>query len=525
MRSQKLSLLCSLALVAAGAIAAENPFTARATFEPAPPASGVVRVEMGVPAGHYLYDDMLLVKALPPVVLTVAAKPEPEMHYDAVTETNRAVYAHPFSLAYRAEGVTGTAFPVVVSFQGCAGDLCYLPMTKTFLLPAAGGTVTVAEEDKAGAATESVNSGAGTSTPGFKVRAKTEGYLDTKAFLAFLTGEQAAGTGGKPTWVRWITEGGFLGILIILLGGLALNLTPCVLPMIPINLAIIGAGAKSGSRLRGLFLGTLYGLGMAAAYGMLGIVVVLTGAVFGTLNASPWFNLAFAILFAGLSLAMFGIFNLDLTRFQPSSLPDGRSKKGTAAFFVAFFLGALSALLAGACVAPVVVAVLAHASDLYAAGSNAGLILPLVLGLGMALPWPFAGAGMAVLPKPGRWMLWVKGGMGVVILLLALNYGWNAWNGFRWRRAPVDSRAALTEALDKAARTGKPVFIDFWATWCKSCRTMDETTFRQESVKKALEGFEVVKYQAERPDDPVTKEILSRYGVKGLPSYVILVRE
>jgi thiol:disulfide interchange protein DsbD len=183
----------------------------------------------------------------------------------------------------------------------------------------------------------------------------------------------------------------------------------------------------------------------------------------------------------------------------------------------------LSALLAGACVAPVVVAVLARAADLYAAGARTGLFLPLVLGIGMALPWPFAGAGMAVLPKPGRWMEWVKYAMGVVIVILALNYAWNAWNGFRWSRESADPRDALQQGLAESARTGKPVFIDFWATWCKSCRTMDETTFRDEAVKKALEDFVVVKYQAERPDDPETKPVLESYGVKGLPTYVILV--
>jgi thiol:disulfide interchange protein len=507
--------------VSAGIVAAaENPFTATMTFEPAAAGTGKVVVEMTVPADHYLYDDMLAVSAEPPVVLAPLDKPEPEVHFDAVTATNRAVYPRPFRMSFQSTGVMASGLTVSVSFQGCAGDLCYLPLTRTFSLPAAGGAgVEMAEPDDTAASPPSGGTAAGSA---FRVKAKTEGYLKTDAFLSFLTGQGPAAGGGQSSWVRLITGGGIIGILIILLGGLLLNLTPCVLPMIPINLAIIGAGSKAGSHLRGLLLGSLYGLGMAGAYGLLGIIVVLTGAVFGTLNASPWFNLAFAVLFIVLALAMFGVFNLDLTRFQPSSLPDGRKRGGAAAFFVAFFLGALSALLAGACVAPVVVAVLAHASDLYAAGSRAGLLLPLVLGLGMALPWPFAGAGMAVLPKPGRWMLWVKGGMGVVILLLALNYAWNAWNGFRWHRTPTDSRAALATALERASSSGKPVFIDFWATWCKSCRTMDETTFRQDSVKKALEGFEVVKFQAERPNDPEIKAILDQYGVKGLPSYVIL---
>ena len=80
-------------------------------------------------------------------------------------------------------------------------------------------------------------------------------------------------------------------LLLVLVGGLALNLTPCVLPMIPINLAIIGAGAQAGSRSRGFLLGGAYGAAMAFVYGVLGLIVILTAGTFGTINASPWFNL------------------------------------------------------------------------------------------------------------------------------------------------------------------------------------------------------------------------------------------
>jgi thiol:disulfide interchange protein DsbD len=503
-------LIAGMVLSAWGVMAAENPFTVSVTLAPpsAEPGRGL-EVSLGVPEGHYLYDDMLAVTVPPPAVLSLVAKPDPEWHYDAVTETNRAVYTRSFSMTFEVKGMTGDALPVTVELQGCKGELCYLPTSLTFSMPAAGGKALEADAVPGGV---DASSDPSSTASGFRTRTRAEGYMKTEAFLDFLRGKEPAGS----------NLGGWLGILLILLGGLALNLTPCVLPMIPINLAIIGAGAKAGSHMRGLVLGSLYGLGMAVAYGTLGIIVVLTGAVFGTLNASPWFNLAFAVLFVLLALAMFGLFNLDFSRFQPSTIP-GRKAGGMAAFGLAFFLGGLSALLAGACVAPVVVAVLARAADLYAAGSRTGLFLPLVLGIGMALPWPFAGAGMAVLPKPGRWMEWVKYAMGVVIVILALNYAWNAWNGFRWSRESADPREALQQGLAESVRTGKPVFIDFWATWCKSCRTMDETTFRDEAVKKALEDFVVVKYQAERPDDPETKAVLESYGVKGLPTYVILV--
>ena len=81
-------------------------------------------------------------------------------------------------------------------------------------------------------------------------------------------------------------------LLIVLIGGLALNLTPCVLPMIPINLAIIGAGAQAQAGGAASCSGSTYGAAMALVYGVLGLVVILTAGTFGTINASPWFNLA-----------------------------------------------------------------------------------------------------------------------------------------------------------------------------------------------------------------------------------------
>ena len=94
-------------------------------------------------------------------------------------------------------------------------------------------------------------------------------------------------------------------------------------------------------------------------------------------------------------------------------------------------MGTVAALLAGACVAPVVISVLVQATTLYNRGVVIGLFLPFVLGLGMGLPWPFAGAGLSFLPKPGPWMARVKYGFGALILLFALYYGNIAFGLFR----------------------------------------------------------------------------------------------
>jgi hypothetical protein len=122
----------------------------------------------------------------------------------------------------------------------------------------------------------------------FHVAARETGYLSPAEFMAFLNrSTQGNAPLAEDPLGRLKQLGGLATLLLVLIGGLGLNLTPCVLPLIPINLAIIGAGRTARSRREGLLHGTAYGLGMSLTYGTLGLAVVLTGAKFGTVNSSP----------------------------------------------------------------------------------------------------------------------------------------------------------------------------------------------------------------------------------------------
>ena len=198
-------------------------------------------------------------------------------------------------------------------------------------------------------------------------------------------------------------------------------------------------------------------------------------------------------------------------------------------------MGCLSAVLAGACVAPVVAAALLETSRLAAEGNYAGLFLPFLVGLGMALPWPFAAAGLSLLPRPGAWMKHVRHVLGVLILLLALYCGTTAFFQLRAQyeeeRDPEEMAEGtgntffprINEALAESSRTGRPVLLYFGASWCKACRMMESRTLRDPDVEKALaEDVVFVRIHVEHPDEPDAANLLKAFRVQGLPTYLIL---
>jgi thioredoxin:protein disulfide reductase len=444
-------------------------------------------------------------------------------------------------------------FAANVHYQACDETQCYfpktLPVTWTLhVVPAAvkiapqhadvfgviafgHGEKPASSQPPAPAAGTTAQTGPIAITPAafdnFALLGANVGYMTTGEFTTFIHNAES----GVTEKGMFEGRGPLAILLIVFLGGLALNLTPCVLPMIPINLAIIGAGTKSGSRGRGFLLGGVYGAAMAVVYGVLGLVVILTAGTFGAINAAWWFNAGIAALFLVLALAMFDVITIDFSGLS-SSINVAESSRGS--FLVAFGMGAVAALLAGACVAPVVVQVVLFSSNLYARGTAAALALPFVLGVGMAVPWPIAGAGIAALPKPGAWMVRIKQVFGVLILITAAYYGYEAYQivSSRWVDAAAVNASVqeklkegwhpLDEGLATAARDGKPVLIDMWATWCKDCLTMDKTTLESADVKAALANYVKIKFEASNPDDPTVKMVMKRFNAQGLPTYVVL---
>jgi len=565
--TRTLSVLCALCVLCLASDASAQLRRPKAEVTPIVIAHTRLALKVSLPEGLHTQSNKPRDPLLIPTELTIdapAGVTVTEIVWPPSTDLKQAGQDQPLAVFEQtfAIGVRLTVpesapkgsltLPYHLRYQACDVNLCYAPTTENgewTLNLAAGqpppgaidpivGTIAFGKGEAppaAAAAATAPRASATSATSGdgiarldqFTTLAMNGGYVNADEFLRFIHNAE----NGVKERGMFEGRGPLMIVLLVLIGGLALNLTPCVLPMIPINLAIIGAGAQAGSRGRGFMLGSAYGVAMALVYGAIGLVVILTAGTFGTINSSPWFNLGIAVLFFVLALAMFDVLLIDFSQYA-GNLGTG-SSKGT--FALAFSMGAVAALLAGACVAPVVIQVVLFSSNLYATGTRVALALPFCLGIGMAIPWPIAGAGLAALPKPGMWMVRVKQAFGVFIMATAVYYGYEAYSIFanRWvDPAAVSSsveaqlkagwHASLAEGLDLAQREQKPVLIDMWATWCKNCLTMDKTTLENAEVQKALSGYIRIKYQAEDPDQPPAKTVMQRFNAAGLPTYVIL---
>jgi len=230
---------------------------------------------------------------------------------------------------------------------------------------------------------------------------------------------KAAGKSGSPDdLAKTVRERGLpLTFLLVFLGGLALNLTPCVYPLIPITISYFGgqAGGKKGNLIvNALF----YVLGMAVTYSLLGSVAAFTGGLFGAALQIPVVLLAIAAIMVALSLSMFDLYEFRLPGFLNKMA--GASRRG---FFGTFFMGLTVGVVAAPCIGPFVLGLLTYVGD--RGNVLLGFWMFFVLALGLGLPFlvlaVFSGS-VNRLPRSGAWMVWVRKIFGFVLLAMAVYF-------------------------------------------------------------------------------------------------------
>jgi len=198
-----------------------------------------------------------------------------------------------------------------------------------------------------------------------------------------------------------------LSIPVAYLGGVLASLTPCVYPMIPIVLGIIGASSID-KKTTGLTLSASYALGVSIVYAALGIFASMTGSFFGEVATSPWSYLVFGNLCLLLGFWMMEWINIP---FFSTGRASGRSGHAGA-----FLTGMLSGMVAAPCTSPVLAGLLIYISTTKDVILGGSMMLAFSLGMSTLLivVGTFSG-GIKTLPKPGRWMVWVKKGLALIM--------------------------------------------------------------------------------------------------------------
>lgn len=497
---------------------------------------GVVSAEWQSVDGYYLYQHRIYLKQNKQRIDPVSWSKDGKEKYDEAFGDIIAYYGD-LTVTFDTRELTPGA--ATLHYQGCAdAGLCYPPQTL---------------------AVEVIESSA---------KQKTS------------PASNATPANSTTSWFEGRSTLAVLGIFFLL--GLGLTFTPCVLPMVPILTSVVLGGGNT-TPARGFWLSFVYVTGMAITYAAAGLAVGLLGAGANVqaLMQSPPVLIGFAVLFLVLSLAMFGVYELQLPSGLRNRLNNISQKQNGGNAVSVFIIGVLSALVVSPCVSAPLAGALAYLST--TGDAFAGALALLALGFGMGTPLIVLGTtGATVLPKAGAWMNRIKYLFGFMLvgvaiwlvsrllpgpLVLAL---WGALavavgivagalsspteSAQRWLKTPAlmifiygvvaiagalqgnsdllnpigesthsESEAPFVKTTSIAeintliAESQQPVMVDLYADWCISCKVMDEEIFAQEDAQLALRHLLWV--QLDLTDNTEEhKAFMNTHGVFGPPT-------
>jgi thiol:disulfide interchange protein DsbD len=373
-----------------------------------------------------------------------------------------------------------------------------------------------------------------------------------------------------PGWR--LGAGLWLTLLGIFLGGLALNLTPCIYPLIPITVSYFGGRSET---LRGrIFIhGLLYISGLAFTNSILGLTSSLSGGMLGSALQNPVVLIVVAGIMVFLALSFFGLWELQI----PSGLTRLASKN-FGGYFGTFFMGLTLGIVAAPCLGPFILGLLTYVGQ--KGDPLLGFLYFFVLSLGMGLPLTilatFSGA-LEKLPMSGEWMLWIRKVLGWVLIGMAgyllqplmpqpfgktalfgailiaagLHLGWLDKSQGPMRAFPFIKKgvgvilicgAVLSflvafpsrpgvkwvpydpTVLRQAMQAKQPAILDFYADWCGPCKTMEKKVFSVPEVVALSKHFVTLRVDLTKKH-PHQAELQKQYKIRGVPTIIFVNRD
>lgn len=386
---------------------------------------------------------------------------------------------------------------------------------------------------------------------------------------ASVTGRQAETTKASSAQPIWPALG------LAFLAGLALNIMPCVWPILPLIVMRIVSQAKK-SRGVSIALGFSFCLGILLFFALLAGANIALQLIYGTVLQwgdqfrNPVFVSIMALVLVLLALFMFGVFSITVPSVISSRQSSGKG------YISAVGMGLLAAVLSTPCSFGILAASFAWAQSQPLDKATLGIMF---IGLGMALPYFILTSMPGLLgrlPKPGRWMELFKQAVGFILLIIAVKlilalpearlsgvlyfavvlafcaWMWGTWIDFntkpfkkwlvRFTAIALASVAGWTflstanaklinwqsyddAVIQKAIDANQPVLIDFTADWCFSCQVVEKTVYSRKEIADLIKQKNILAIKADttEKDFPATIALQKVFNEPGVPVTILLV--